>query len=176
MIDAASRGAGEGLQIALQVAAMLIAFVGLIAILNGVLHAIQGALGWSWFPASIQDVLSPLFAPVAWLIGVPWVDAPAVGNLLGTRIVLNEFVSYAELASIKDTLRPESFLVANYALCGFANVGSIGIQIGALGAIMPDRRGELATLGFRAMIAATLSNFTTAATAGLIAFTPLLNA
>ena len=175
VIDATTHGAGEGLRISLQVAAMLIAFVGLIAIVNGLLNAIQGTLGWSWFPASIQDILGPVFAPIAWMIGIDWADAPAVGNLLGTRIVLNEFVSYVELASIKDTLQPKSFMIANYALCGFANVGSIGIQIGALGAILPDRRAELAALGFRAMIAATLANFMTAATAGLIAFTPLLD-
>ena len=154
---------------------MLIAFVALIAVLNGVLSATQSALAWSWFPASIQDVLGPLLAPVAWLLGVAWQDATVIGNLLGTRIVLNEFISYAELAAIKDTLRPDSFLIANYALCGFANVGSVGIQIGALGAMLPGRRSELAAIGFRAMIAATLSNFTTAATAGLIAFTPLLD-
>ena len=175
VIDAATHGASEGLRISLQVAAMLIAFVGLIAIVNGLLNAIQGSIGWSWFPASIEDILGPVFAPIAWMIGIEWADAAAVGNLLGTRIVLNEFVSYSELASIKDTLQPKSFMIANYALCGFANVGSIGIQIGALGAILPDRRAELAALGFRAMIAATLANFMTASTAGLIAFTPLLD-
>ncbi len=175
VIEAASRGASEGLSVALQVAAMLIAFVALIAVVNGILGATQTALAWPWFPSSIQDLLGPLLAPVAWLLGVPWQDATVVGNLLGTRIVLNEFISYAELATIKDTLRPDSFLIANYALCGFANLGSVGIQIGALGAMLPGRRGELAEIGFRAMIAATLSNFTTAATAGLIAFTPLLN-
>lgn len=175
VIDATTHGASEGLRISLQVAAMLIAFVGLIAIVNGLLNAIQGSLGWAWFPSSIQDILGPVFAPIAWMIGIEWVDAPAVGNLLGTRIVLNEFVSYLELANIKDTLQPKSFMIANYALCGFANVGSIGIQIGALGAILPDRRAELAALGFRAMIAATLANFMTASVAGLIAFTPLLD-
>ena len=116
---------------------MLIAFVALIAVLNGILGATQSALAWSWFPASIQDLLGPVLAPVAWLLGVPWQDATVVGNLLGTRIVLNEFISYAELATIKDTLGPDSFLIANYALCGFANLGSVGIQIGALGAMLP---------------------------------------
>lgn len=175
VVDAASRGASEGLSVALQVAAMLIAFVGLIAVANGILAAIQGALGWSWFPSSIQQVLGWIFGPVAWLMGVAWEDATTVGNLLGTRMVLNEFISYSDLAKIKDTLRPDSYLVANYALCGFANVGSIGIQIGALGAMLPNRRGELASIGFRAMLAATLSNFAVASTAGLIAFTPLLD-
>ncbi len=175
VIDAASRGSTEGISIALQVGAMLVTFVGLIAILNGIMHAIQGVLGWSWLPGSLQEILGPLFAPVSWLLGVAWEDAATVGNLLGTRMVLNEFISFAELAGLQETLRPHSFLVANYALCGFANIGSVGILIGALGAMLPTRRLELAALGFRAMLAATLSNFMTAAIAGLIAFTPFLD-
>ncbi len=174
-IDAASRGANEGLTVALHVGAILIAFVGIVGVLNGTFSAIRDLLGVSWFPGSIQAILGPPFAIVAAMLGVAWEDASTVGSLLGTRMVLNEFISYAELATIKDTLRPESFLITNYALCGFANVGSVGIQIAALGAIAPVRRGELAALGFRAMIAATLSNFSTASMAGLIAFTPLLD-
>ena len=174
VIDAAARGANEGLQMALQVGAMVLVFVALIAVVNGLLAGVKGMIGVGWFPSSIQSVLGPIFAPVAWLLGVAWADAPAVGNLLGTRMVLNEFISFAELASIKDTLHPHSFLVANYALCGFANIGSVGIMIGALGALLPNRRAELAALGLRAMVAATLSNFTTAAVAGLIAVTPIL--
>lgn len=174
VIDAASRGASEGLSIALQVGAMLVTFVGLIGIVNGILHAIRGSLGRPWLPGNLQSILGPLFAPVAWLLGVAWADAATVGNLLGTRMVLNEFISYAELAGLKDALRPHSYLVASYALCGFANIGSVGILIGALGALLPGRRAELAALGLRAMVAATLSNFMTAAIAGLIAFTPLL--
>ena len=174
VIDAATRGAGEGLNVALQVGALVLTFVALIAVLNGMMAGIKGMLGWAWLPGSVQSVVGPLLAPVAWLLGVPWQDAPTIGNLLGTRLVLNEFISYAELASIKDTLHPRSFLIANYALCGFANLGSIGILIGAIGAILPHRRADLAVLGIRAMIAATLSNFTTASIAGLIAYTPLL--
>ena len=175
VIDAAARGTSEGLNIALQVGAMVLVFVALVAVVNGVLAGVKGVLGIAWLPSSIQSVLGPVFAPVAWLLGVAWEDAPTVGNLLGTRMVLNEFVSFAELATIKDTLRPHSFLVANYALCGFANIGSVGILIGALGAMLPKRRAELAGLGLRAMLAATLSNFMTAAIAGLIAFTPILD-
>ncbi len=175
VIDAAARGSNEGLQVALQVGAMVLVFVALIAVVNGFLAGFKGMLGISWFPSSIQSVLGLLFAPVAWLLGIAWTDAPAVGNLLGTRMVLNEFISFAELASIKDTLQPHSFLVANYALCGFANFGSVGIMIGAMGALLPNRRAELATLGIRAMLAATLSNFTTAAIAGLIALAPILD-
>ena len=173
VVDAATRGTSEGLQVALQVGAMVIAFVALIAILNGMLAGLHGMLGWSWLPASIQSILGPIFAPVAWLLGVAWADAAAVGNLLGTRMVLNELVSFAELAQIKDSLQPHSLRIANYALCGFANIGSVGILTGALGTMLPRRRLELARLGMRAMLAATLSNFMTAAVAGLIALTPV---
>ncbi|MDE0107225.1 MAG: NupC/NupG family nucleoside CNT transporter [Bryobacterales bacterium] len=176
ILDAAARGTVEGLQMALQVGAMVLVFVALISIVNGILAGIQGIVGWSWLPASVQAILGPIFAPVAWLLGVPWSDAPTVGNLLGTRMALNELVSFAELAQLKDSLQPQSFLIANYALCGFANVGSVGIMIGALGAMLPDRRRELAALGMRAMLAATLSNFMTASVAGLIALTPILEA
>lgn len=174
VVDAAARGTSEGLQVALQVGAMVIAFVALIAIVNGILAGIHGMVGWNWLPTSIQSILGTIFAPVAWMLGVPWSDAPVVGNLLGTRMVLNELISFAELAELKDSMQPHSFLVANYALCGFANIGSVGIMIGALGAMLPDRRLELATLGMRAMLAATLSNFMTAAVAGLIALTPII--
>lgn len=176
ILDAAARGTVEGLQMALQVGAMVLVFVALISIVNGILAGIQGIVGWSWLPASVQAILGPIFAPVAWLLGVPWSDAPTVGNLLGTRMALNELISFAELAQLKDSLQPQSFLIANYALCGFANVGSVGIMIGALGAMLPDRRRELAALGMRAMLAATLSNFMTASVAGLIALTPILGA
>jgi len=176
ILDAAARGTVEGLQMALQVGAMVLVFVALISIVNGILAGIQGIVGWSWLPASVQAILGPIFAPVAWLLGVPWSDAPTVGNLLGTRMALNELISFAELAQLKDSLQPRSFLIANYALCGFANVGSVGIMIGALGAMLPDRRRELAALGMRAMLAATLSNFMTASVAGLIALTPILGA
>lgn len=174
VIDAASRGASEGLNIALQVGALVLTFVAIIALINGSLAGLKGTLGWNWLPASVQSVVGTLLAPVAWLLGVAWQDASVVGSLLGTRMVLNEFISFAELAEIRETLRPQSFLVANYALCGFANIGSVGILIGALGAILPGRRAELATLGLRAMVAATLSNYMTASIAGLIAYTPLL--
>lgn len=175
VIDATARGATEGVKVAIQVGALVLVFVALIAILNGILAGIADMTGIGWFPTSIQSVLGWVFAPVAWLLGVAWSDALAVGNLLGTRMVLNEFISFAELAQIKDTLHPHSFLVANYALCGFANIGSVGIMIGAMGALLPDRRAELATLGLRAMLAATLSNFCTAAIAGLIALTPIID-
>lgn len=173
LIDAAARGSSEGLMLALNVGAVLVAFIGLVALLNGMLGGIRVWTEWAWFPGRIQDILGPLFAPAAWLLGVPWADAGAVGNLLGTRMVLNEFIGYAELRGMQEALDPKSFLIAGYALCGFANFGSIGIQVGGLGSLIPDRRGELALLGFRAMIAGTLANFLTAAIAGLLVSAPI---
>jgi CNT family concentrative nucleoside transporter len=168
VIDAAARGAGEGLQLALIVGAMLVAFVGLIALLNGVLGGIKSGLGLTWFPGSLETVLGWVFAPIAFLLGVPWHDAPAVGNLLGMRMALNEFLAYIELAKLEGQLDPHSKLIASYALCGFANLGSIGVQVGGIGSLIPERRSDLARLGFRAMFAATLANFLTAAVAGLL--------
>lgn len=168
LIDAAARGAGEGLHLALQVGAMLIAFIALIALSNGLLGWVNGLPGMGWLPSRLEDILGTLFAPVAWLLGVPWNDAPAVGNLLGTRMVLNEFVAYAELGKIGDSLAPKSLVVAGYALCGFANFGSIGIQVGGIGSLIPERRHDLARLGLRAMLAGTLANFMTASIAGML--------
>ena len=168
VIDAAARGTSEGLYLALNVGAMLIAFIALIAFANGLLGWIGGLPGMGWAPGSLQQIFGAVFAPVAWLLGVPWIDAPTIGNLLGTRMVLNEFVAYAQLGPIKESLDPKSFLVASYALCGFANLGSIGIQVGGVGSLIPERRSELAKLGFRAMLAGTLANFMTACIAGLI--------
>ena len=147
---------------------MLVAFVGLIALLNGMLGGVKDLLGFAWFPGSLETILGWVFAPIAFLLGVPWQDAPAVGNLLGMRMVLNEFLAYIELGKIQSQLQPHSTLIASYALCGFANLGSIGVQVGGVGSLIPDRRSELAQLGFRAMFAGTLANFLTAAIAGLL--------
>ena len=147
VIDAVGRGTGEGLHLALNVGAMLISFLSLIALLN----AILGLAG-----LSLQQIFGWAFAPIAWSLGVPWRDASTVGNLLGTRMVLNEFVAYAQLGPLKATLDPKSFTIATFALCGFANLSSIGIQIGGIGALAPDRRHDLARLGMRAMLAGTL--------------------
>jgi CNT family concentrative nucleoside transporter len=159
VIDAIGRGTGEGLHLALNVGAMLISFLALIALLNGIL----GFAG-----LSMQQILGWAFAPIAWCLGVPWNNATTVGNLLGTRMVLNEFVAYAQLGPLKDTLDPRSFTIATFALCGFANFSSIGIQIGGIGALAPDRRHDLARLGMRAMLAGTFANFLTAAIAGML--------
>lgn len=159
IIDAAGRGTGEGLQLAMNVGAMLISFVALIALVNAVL----GVAG-----VTLQQILGWVFAPVAWSLGVPWRDAAVVGNLLGTRMVLNEFIAFAQLGPLKETLDPRSFTIATFALCGFANFSSIGIQIGGIGALVPERRHDLARLGLRAMLAGTLANFMTAIIVGFL--------
>jgi concentrative nucleoside transporter, CNT family len=173
VIDAAGRGTTDGLHLALNVGAMLISFLALIALLNALLgvlgSGIAQAFGWPAANAlSLQLVLGWLFAPVAWAIGVPWQDALTVGNLLGTRMASNELVAYSQLGQLKDTLDPRSFTIATFALCGFANFSSIGIQIGGIGALAPTRRHDLARLGFRAMMAGTFANFITATIAGLL--------
>jgi concentrative nucleoside transporter, CNT family len=161
VIDAAARGAGDGLLLALNVGAMLIAFIGLIAMVNGILGGIHE--GWS-----MQAALGQVFAPVAWLLGVAWNDCAAVGNLLGTRIILNEFVAYSDLGKIGSTLDPHSVLIATYALCGFANIASIAMEVGGIGALAPSRKSDIARLGLKAMAAGTMANFMTAAIAGML--------
>jgi concentrative nucleoside transporter, CNT family len=159
VIDAAGRGTSEGLQLALNVGAMLISFLALVALVNALLGLAH---------LSLQQIFGWVFAPVAWSMGVPWRDAPTIGNLLGTRMALNEFVAYSQLGPMKATLDPRSFTIATFALCGFANFSSIGIQIGGIGALAPNRRHDLARLGLRAMFAGTLANFMTATIAGFL--------
>jgi CNT family concentrative nucleoside transporter len=159
VIDAAGRGTGEGLHLALNVGAMLISFLALVALVNAGL----GLVG-----LSLQQIFCWVFAPVAWSMGVAWKDAATVGNLLGTRMVLNEFVAYSQLGPLKEALDPRSFTIATFALCGFANFSSIGIQIGGIGSLAPNRRHDLARLGMRAMFAGTLANFMTATIAGFL--------
>ena len=166
IIDAAGRGTAEGLHLALNVGAMLISFVALIALVNAILGAAGGWVGLQGF--SLQTIFGWAFAPVAWSLGVPWKDAATIGNLLGTRMVLNEFIAFAQLGGMKDVLDPRSFTIATFALCGFANFASIGMQIGGIGALAPSRRGDLARLGLRAMLAGTLANFLTAIIVGFL--------
>lgn len=178
LIDAAARGASDGLLLAANVAAMLIAFIALIALVNGIWSAgreaaiaqtsgaLQGAI--AAIPASIQQVLGVLFAPVAFVAGVPWSEAVQVGNLLGTRIVLNEFVGYIELGKLREVLSPKAFLISTYLLCGFGSLTSIAIQAGGIGAIVPQRRAELASLGFLAVVVGVLSNILAASIAGIL--------
>ena len=168
VIDAAARGASDGLHLALQVAAMLIAFIALIAMMNGVLGWVHGLPFLGWVPETLQDILGKLFAPIAWLMGVSWKDAASIGNLLGTRMVLNEFIAFEQLGTMQAHLDPRSFTIATYALCGFANFSSIAIQIGGIGALAPSRKSDLARLGLRAMITGTLANFMSACIAGML--------
>jgi len=166
------------------VAGMLIAFVALVAMVNGILgllhHGLESLaqkpssaayLGTvaRYFPGSLQQILGLIFQPIAWSMGVSWKDSYQVGNLLGTRMVLNEVISFLQWGQIRDTLDPRSFMISTFALCGFANFGSIAIQVGGIGALAPTRRHDLASLGFRAMIAGTLANFLSATIAGLVA-------
>ena len=166
VVDAASRGTVEGLHLMLNVIAMLISFIALIALTNGILGWVHR--GVSWFPADLQTILGWIFRPLAYVMGVPWHDSGTIGGLLGTRMVLNEFIAYAQLGPMKATLSPVSFTIATFALCGFANVSSVGIQIGGIGALAPDRKHDLARLGFRAMLAGTLANFLSATLAGML--------
>jgi CNT family concentrative nucleoside transporter len=166
LLDAAARGTGEGLTLMLNVIAMLVAFVALVALVNGGFGAIHGYAGW--FPPNLQTVLGWIFQPIAWAMGVPWHDSAAIGSLLGTRMVLNEFIAFAQLGPMKDTLDPRSFTIASFALAGFANFSSIGIQLGGIGALVPERKHDLARLGLRAMLAGTLANFLSASIAGIL--------
>lgn len=166
ILGAIARGTIDGGQLAFNVAIMLISFLALIAMLNGM-------MGWAhthlaWFPDSIQKLLGTIFYPVAWLIGVPGKDCGTIGSLLGIRTVLNELVAYQQLGALKSALDPRSVTIATFALCGFANLSSIGIQIGGIGALAPNKRDQLAKLGFRAMIAGTMANFMSASIVGLL--------
>jgi len=166
VIDAAARGAGDGLQLALNIGGMLIAFISLVALVNG-------GMSWghslvSWWPDSLQKLFGIIFAPVAWLLGVSWKDAAAVGDMLGTRMVLNEFIAFLRLGEVKSALDPRSFVIATFALCGFANFSSIAIQIGGIGALAPSRKSDLARMGLKAMMAGTLANFMSACIAGVL--------
>jgi CNT family concentrative nucleoside transporter len=166
VLGAIARGTVDGLHLALNVGAMLITFLALLALLNAVMGWVH--LHIAWFPYNLQEVLGWIFAPVAWVIGVPWRDAATIGNLLGTRMVLNEFVAFAQLGTVRDSLDPRTFTIATFALCGFANFSSIGIQIGGIGALAPNRRDDLARLGFRAMLAGTMANLMSASIAGML--------
>jgi CNT family concentrative nucleoside transporter len=166
VIDAAAQGAGDGLHLSLNIGAMLIAFLSLIALVNGVLGWLHGTVGF--IPGTLQQILGMIFAPLAWLMGVAWNDCASIGNLLGTRLVLNEFVAFVDLGKIRDGLDPKSFTIATYALCGFANFSSIAIQIGGIGALAPNRKPDLARLGLKAVMAGSMANFMSACIAGIL--------
>jgi CNT family concentrative nucleoside transporter len=182
IIDAAAAGAGEGLKLAMNVGAMLLAFVALIALINAPISALghfevgAGTTVNSWLSGlaghevqlSLQMLLGYLLAPVAWLIGVPWQDATLIGSFIGQKIVINEFVAYVELSKHLGSLLPESRVIATYALCGFANFSSIAIQIGGIGGLAPSRRADLARLGLLAVLGGTLATLMTATIAGVL--------
>lgn len=171
LLDAVAKGTTDGLYLTLNVAAMLISFLALIALADGIMGGVHNGiarLGWSGFPGSFEQIFGVLFAPVAWVIGIPRHDVSAIGSLLGTRMILNEFVAFSRLAEIRASLDPRSYTIATYALCGFANLGNIGIEIGGIGSLAPNKRGELARLGIRAMFAGTMANLMSASIAGML--------
>ncbi|MBQ4859194.1 NupC/NupG family nucleoside CNT transporter [Pseudoalteromonas sp. MMG007] len=164
VIDAAASGAANGMHLALNVGAMLLAFVALIALLNGLLG---GVGGWFDYPTlTLQEILGYLFAPVAWLLGVPWDEAIIAGSFIGQKIVVNEFVAYLDFINYRDTLSAHTQAIVTFALCGFANLSSIAILLGGLGGMAPSRRKDIARLGLRAVLAGSMANLMSAAIAG----------
>jgi CNT family concentrative nucleoside transporter len=158
-------------RLALNVGGMLLAFLGLLAMIDwplGWLGEVTGLASVLGQPLSLSVILGYLLSPLAWVIGVPWVDAVAVGGLLGEKVIANEFVAYLHLNEIKDTLSPHAVLISTYALCGFANFSSIAIQIGGIGGLAPERRGDIARLGLRAVLGGTLATMMTATIAGVL--------
>lgn len=167
VIDAAARGASEGLKLALNVGAMLLAFIALVAMANGIVGWAGGLVGLEGI--SLEKLLGWTLAPIAWCMGIDWADAQIVGSLLGIKTILNEFVAYGVLSEVAPSLASKrSMVIATYALCGFANVGSIGIQLGGISPLAPERRSDLARIGLRAMIAGTLAAFCTACVIGML--------
>ena len=170
-LGAISRGTIDGLNLAVNVGAMLITFIALIYLVDGIFGVVHNGLthvGISWFPSSVEQIFGWLFSPIAWLIGIPWQDCHTIGNLLGLRMVTNELVAFQRLGPMKDGLDPRSFTIATFALCGFANFSSIGIQIGGIGALAPNKKAELARLGIRAMLAGTMANLMSASIVGVM--------
>jgi len=176
VLDAASRGAAEGLKLALNVGAMLLAFIAIIALMDALIALPQtmvaSAFDLSFVPITIQKILGFFFWPFAWVMGVPTADCMHIGELLGIKMAVNELVAYGELSKMlldpKIVLQDRSVIIATYALCGFANFGSIGIQLGGIGGIAPDRKGDLAKIAFKAMLGGTLAAFMTATIAGIL--------
>ena len=169
-IAAIARGTIDGGQLAFNVAIMLIAFVALVGLFNAMMLGTSNVL-WAHgirFPHTLNAILGAVGAPVAWLIGIPWHECRTIGNLLGTRTIINEFVAFQQLGPLKATLSPRTFSIATFALCGFANVGSIGMQIGGIGALVPNRRDDLARLGLRAMLAGTMANLMSASIVSIL--------
>ncbi|MCO4798167.1 MAG: NupC/NupG family nucleoside CNT transporter, partial [Colwelliaceae bacterium] len=165
VIDAAASGAASGLKLAVNVGAMLLAFIALIALLNTLVSGVTGMLGFEGI--TIEWLLGYLFAPFAFLIGVPWDEMLQAGSFIGQKVVVNEFFAYVNFVEIKDTLSPVTQAIITFALCGFANLSSIAILLGGIGSMAPNRRPDIAKLGMKAMVAATLANLMSAAIAGV---------
>jgi CNT family concentrative nucleoside transporter len=165
VVDAAATGASDGLKLAVNVAAMLLAFIALIAMLNGILSGIGGMIGYPQL--TFELIIGYINAPVAWIIGVPWEDCLAVGSILGKKLVLNEFVGYLDLVKMKAQMSERSTILTTYALCGFSNFSSIAIQLGGIGTLAPEKRPILAKYGMYSLIGGTLACYMTACIAGL---------
>ncbi len=172
LIGSIARGTIDGGQLAFNVGIMLISFLAIVGLINAIMHGISV---WSWshgmrFPDSLGNALGTLCAPVAWMIGIPWKDSRIVGNLIGTRAVLNEFIAYTQLGTLAraGAISTRTLAIATFALCGFANLGSVGMQIGGIGALIPHRRNELAQLGMRAMLAGTMANLMSASIVSML--------
>lgn len=165
LVDAAATGASDGLSLALNVGAMLLAFIALIAMVNGILGWFGGLIGYE--SLTLEFLTGYIFAPVAFMLGVPWQDCQIVGALLGKKLILNEFVAYLDLSQNLANLSPRSIAISTYALCGFANFSSIAIQVGGIGVLAPSRRKDLASLGMKSLIAGTVACLMTACIAGM---------
>lgn len=171
LFEAMGNGARDGLKLALNIGAMLVAFVAMIALLNGLIGGIAGLFGHEGL--TLQGILGTLLAPLAWLLGVPWHEATAAGSLIGQKFVLNEFIAYVSFAEVKESLSPHTQIILTFALCGFANLTSIAILLGGLGSLAPERRQDVARMGFKAVLAGTLSNLMSAVLAGFFIALPL---
>jgi len=168
VFDAAAQGATSGMMLAVNVGAMLIAFVAIIALINGGVGWLGSLVGFG--SLTIEGILGYVFSPIAWLMGVPWSEAVHAGSFIGQKLVLNEFIAYINLVGTTEGLSDHSRAVVTFALCGFANFSSIAILLGGLGVMAPSRRAEIATLGLRALLAATLANFMSAAIASFFLY------
>ncbi len=166
VIDAAALGASEGLRLAANIGAMLIAFVALIALLNGLVGGITGLFGFEG--VTMNSILGWIFSPLMFLLGIPWEEAMAAGDLIGQKLVLNEFVAYASLQQVQENLSPHTVMVVTFALCGFANLSSLGILLGGIGGLAPERRGDISRMGIKAIAAGSLSNLMSAALASML--------
>lgn len=171
LFEAMGNGARDGLKLALNIGAMLVAFVAMIALLNGLIGGVAGLFGHEGL--TLQGILGTLLAPLAWLLGVPWHEATAAGSLIGQKFVLNEFIAYVSFAEVKESLSPHTQIILTFALCGFANLTSIAILLGGLGSLAPERRQDVARMGFKAVLAGTLSNLMSAVLAGFFISLPL---